>query len=218
MKTKILLMLALMTSFFYTNAQDTDMDSVSYSLGVLMAQNLTQQGFDKVDGNSMAAAINDVMAGGELKIDAQRANSIIQQYLSEKQVAQFGEVKTAGEEFLAANAERPEVTVTESGLQYEVLQDADGPKPTAADKVTVHYHGTLIDGTVFDSSVDRGEPAAFGVTQVIKGWIEGLQLMPTGSKYKFYIPQDLAYGDRGAGPKIAPFSALIFEVELIEIN
>lgn len=201
-------------------AQDekTNMDTVSYSLGVLVAQNLKSQGFENLDATTMASAINDVLEGNDLKIEAADANANIQKYMSEKQASQYGPVKAEGEAFLKENGLRGEVVTTDSGLQYEVLNPGSGGKPTPTDKVTVHYHGTLIDGTVFDSSVERNSPATFGVTQVIQGWIEGLQLMSTGAKYKFYIPYNLAYGDRGAGPKISPFSALIFEVELIKIN
>ncbi|MCK5815986.1 MAG: FKBP-type peptidyl-prolyl cis-trans isomerase, partial [Flavobacteriaceae bacterium] len=130
---------------------------------------------------------------------------------------EFGEVKKGGETFLEANKTKEGVQVTESGLQYIVLKEGTGEQPTKASRVKVHYHGTLIDGTVFDSSVDRGEPTEFGVSQVIKGWTEGLQLMKVGAKYKFFIPQELAYGARPAG-KIKPYSALIFEVELLEIK
>jgi FKBP-type peptidyl-prolyl cis-trans isomerase FklB len=130
---------------------------------------------------------------------------------------EFNDVKVAGEKFLEENKTKEGVQVTESGLQYMVMKEGTGEKPTTTSKVRVHYHGTLIDGTVFDSSVDRGEPAEFGVTQVIKGWTEGLQLMPVGSKYKFFIPQDLAYGFQQRGEKIKPFSALVFEVELLDI-
>ncbi|MEZ4988599.1 MAG: FKBP-type peptidyl-prolyl cis-trans isomerase, partial [Saprospiraceae bacterium] len=143
---------------------------------------------------------------------------IVQQYMSDKQAEQYASVKTDGAAFLKENAQRAGVTTTASGLQYEVLAPGSGAKPTPADKVTVHYHGTIIDGTVFDSSVQRNSPATFGVTQVIQGWVEGLQLMSMGAKYKFFIPYDLAYGERGAGPKIPPFSTLIFEVELLKIN
>ena len=129
----------------------------------------------------------------------------------------YGNVKEQGEQFLAENALRDGVTVTESGLQYEVIKMGKGPKPAADAKVKVHYHGTLIDGTVFDSSVDRGEPITFGLNQVIKGWTEGVQLMPVGSKFRFYIPQELGYGAQSAG-KIPPYSTLIFDVELLEIE
>ncbi len=137
---------------------------------------------------------------------------------AEEQKALFADNIAKGEAFLAENAKRPEVTVLESGLQYEVITEGNGPRPTAADRVKCHYHGTLIDGTVFDSSVERGEPATFGLNQVIPGWTEGVQLMPVGSKWKFFIPSALAYGERGAGEAVAPNSALIFEIELIDIE
>ncbi len=194
------------------------MDSVSYGLGVLLASNISQQGFDEIDVPSLVEAIEDVLNGKETKMEPAQANQIIQKYMADKQAAQFGEVKSEGEAFLVENAKRSEVITTDSGLQYEVLSPGSGLKPTSSNKVTVHYHGTLIDGSVFDSSVQRGTPATFGVTQVIQGWVEGLQLMPLGSKYKFYIPYNLAYGERAAGDKIKPFSALVFEVELLEIN
>jgi FKBP-type peptidyl-prolyl cis-trans isomerase FklB len=124
----------------------------------------------------------------------------------------------AGQDFLSANKQKPGVTETPTGLQYEVITQGDGPKPTAHNKVTCHYHGTLIDGTVFDSSVKRGQPASFSLNQVISGWTEGLQLMPTGSKWRFFIPPHLGYGDRQVGPAIGPNSTLIFEVELLDIN
>jgi len=135
---------------------------------------------------------------------------------AKKMEAQYNDNKVAGQNFLAENAKKEGVITTASGLQYEVIKKGNGPLPKDTDKVKVHYHGTLVDGTVFDSSVDRGQPAEFGVTQVIKGWVEGLQLMPVGSKYKFYIPQELAYGSQSQG-QIKPFSTLIFEVELLEI-
>ena len=218
MKVKLLTTLVLLSSLFSLNAQEEKMDSLSYSLGVLVAQNLKKQGFDELDTSSFMMAVNDVLLGKTLQVDIQKANGIIQQYMSEQQAAQFAKVKDAGEAFLTENAKRPEVNTTASGLQYEVLQQGDGPKPRPQDRVKVHYHGTLIDGTVFDSSVNRGQPATFGVTQVIQGWVEGLQLMSTGSKFKFYIPYNLAYGERGSPPKIQPYAALVFEVELLEIN
>lgn len=194
------------------------MDSVSYSLGVLLASSAQQQGFDEIDVPSLVNAIEDVFGGETPKYDPTQANEIIQKYMADKQASQYGAVKEEGEAFLVENKKRPEVITTESGLQYEILLPGNGVKPTAKNKVTVHYHGTLIDGTVFDSSVERSQPATFGVTQVIQGWVEGLQLMPLGAKYKFFIPYDLAYGERAAGAKIPPFSALVFDVELLEIN
>ena len=148
------------------------------------------------------------------QMDGTQAGEYIQNTMNN---IKYGSVKEDGEKFLAENALKEGVKVTESGLQYEVLKMARGKKPAATDRVKVHYHGTLIDGTVFDSSVRRGEPATFGVTQVIQGWVEALQLMPVGSKWKLYIPYNLAYGEQGAGQMIAPYSALIFEVELLEI-
>lgn len=193
-------------------------DSLSYSLGLLVAQNIKQQGFEGIDAESFAAALDDALQDKPTMVDLNTANQTVQAYMQAKQEAQFAEVKQAGLDFLAENAKRPEVQVTPSGLQYEVLHPGSGAKPTPADQVQVHYHGTLIDGTVFDSSVERGTPATFGVTQVIQGWVEGLQLMSTGAKYKFYIPYNLAYGERAAGAAIKPFSTLVFEVELLDIK
>ena len=204
--------------FLFSSVNAQEMDSVSYSLGLLMAQNFKSQGFDKIDEQSFNAGIHDILAGNEPKYTLEEANGILQQYMQKKQEAKFEGNIAEGKAFLEANAKRSEVTVLPSGLQYEVLKEGGGAKPGATDKVTVHYHGTLIDGSVFDSSVDRGEPATFGVNQVIKGWTQALQLMPSGSKWKLYIPSDLAYGSRGAGGKIGPYSTLIFEVELISID
>ncbi|MCH2082419.1 MAG: FKBP-type peptidyl-prolyl cis-trans isomerase [Saprospiraceae bacterium] len=207
---KGLLFIVFVFLSFNLKAQST-MDSLSYSVGVVLGKSLKQQGIDQVDAVSLARAIEDYLGGKDLAIDERSAGQNVNKYLQEKQAG-------AGEAFLAENGKRPEVTTTASGLQYEVLKEGDGPQPNTDQKVTVHYHGTLIDGTVFDSSVERGRPASFGVTQVIQGWVEGLQLMSKGSKYKFYIPYNLAYGERGAPPKIQPYAALIFEVELLDIN
>lgn len=196
----------------------TKMDSLSYSLGVLVAQNLKQQGLDQVDATSLAKGLEDVLKGDSLKIDVNTANQNVQNYMQAAQSKKFEKNIGEGKKFLDENAKRAGVTTLPSGLQYEVLTAGTGPKPTADQQVTVHYHGTLLDGTVFDSSVERGEPASFGVTQVIQGWVEALQLMPTGSKWKLYIPYNLAYGERAAGGAIGPYSTLIFEVELLKIN
>jgi FKBP-type peptidyl-prolyl cis-trans isomerase FklB len=154
-----------------------------------------------------------------MKYSPEQANEIIQKYIQEITASKFEVFKKEGEDFLAENAKKPGVTTTASGLQYEVINEGDGPKPKSTDTVNVHYHGTLIDGTVFDSSVTRGIPATFGVHQVIKGWTEALQLMPVGSKYRLYIPQDLAYGAHlHPGGAIKPFMALIFDVELLGIE
>ena len=201
-----------------TTAKAQEMDSLSYALGVLLAQNLQSQGFDNLDETSMTTAIHDVLSGNEPKFTAEEANQVVQQYMMKKQQSKHADAIEAGKAFLAENAKREEIKVTDSGLQYEILKEGSGPKPTETSKVKVHYHGTLTDGTVFDSSVERGEPTSFGVNQVIKGWTEALQLMPQGSKWKLYIPSDLAYGPRGAGGKIGPYETLIFEVELLEIQ
>lgn len=196
----------------------TKMDSVSYSLGVLVAQNLKQQGFENLDAHSFTQAMEAVLKGDSLKIDINTANQNVQQYMEKQQAKKYEGNISEGKQFLAENAKRPEVKTTASGLQYEVLTEGTGAKPTPNDQVTVHYTGKLIDGTVFDSSVERGEPATFGVTQVIQGWVEALQMMPEGSKWKLYIPYDLAYGERGAGQVIGPYATLVFEVELLKIN
>jgi len=193
------------------------MDSASYSIGVLFANSLEQQGITEVNAEMIAAGLNDALAG-QAKVTMQEAQGQFQRFAQAKQAAKFEVNKSAGEEFLAKNKTRPEVKTTDSGLQYEVLQAGDGASPAATDKVKVHYHGTLLDGTVFDSSVERGEPISFGLNQVIPGWTEGVQLMQVGAKYRFFIPQELAYGARGAGQDIKPFSALIFEVELLDIE
>jgi FKBP-type peptidyl-prolyl cis-trans isomerase FklB len=215
MITAMLLIAGLLSTTNYSQAQE--MDSLSYALGVLMANNLNSQGFEELDKTSLITAFRAVLDGEETQISQEQANQIVTQHMRAKQEAEFAEKKQEGQAFLDKNAERPEVKVLPSGLQYEVLQEGEGEKPTADSKVKVHYHGTLIDGTVFDSSVERGEPATFGVGQVIEGWTEALQLMPEGAKWKLYIPSDLAYGARGAGQKIGPYTTLIFEVELLEI-
>jgi FKBP-type peptidyl-prolyl cis-trans isomerase len=196
-----------------------DINEVSYCIGLSVADSLAQQELDAINPQVMAEAIADVFQGKELKFTADQANQIIQNYVQEITASKFEEHKTAGETFLAENAKKAGVTTTASGLQYEVIEEGPGVKPTSSDTVKVHYHGTLIDGTVFDSSISRGLPATFGVHQVIKGWTEALQLMPVGSKYRLYIPQDLAYGAHPhPGGAIKPYMALIFDVELIAIE
>ena len=196
----------------------TELDSVSYSLGVNIGENIKTQ-FEDINLDNFEAGIKDVLEKDvEAKISDNQAQAIIQSYFSKKQQKQSESVIEEGINFLRENGKREGVTTLASGLQYEVINDGTGPKPTIENNVTTHYHGTLIDGTVFDSSVDRGEPASFPVGGVIKGWTEALQLMAVGSKWKLYVPYDLAYGERGAGPQIGPYSTLIFEVELISIN
>lgn len=195
-----------------------EIDSVSYSLGVNIGENIKAQ-FPDIDLNNFETAIKDVLDNKkEPKISGADAQKLIQEFFKKQQAKASESVIEEGKKFLLDNAKRNEVTTLESGLQYEILKTGEGPKPSLNDQVTTHYHGTLIDGTVFDSSVDRGEPATFPVSGVIKGWTEALQLMSVGSKWKLFVPYDLAYGERGAGPKIGPFTTLIFEVELIKIN
>lgn len=196
-----------------------DIKAVSYCIGMSVADSLAQQDLDGIDPQVLAEAVSDVFAGKTLKYSPDSANQIIQQYLQEVTASKFEVYKAEGEDFLKENAAKPGVTTTDSGLQYEVVAAGNGPKPKASDTVQVHYHGTLIDGTVFDSSIARGIPATFGVHQVIKGWTEALQLMPVGSKYRLYIPQDLAYGAHPhPGGAIKPYMALIFDVELLAIQ
>ncbi|WP_346861524.1 FKBP-type peptidyl-prolyl cis-trans isomerase [uncultured Draconibacterium sp.] len=201
---------------------ETSVDSVSYAIGVLVGANNKKQletapGGDEMSMEIMAAAFRSASIGEELKISEEDANAVIQQFFKDAGDREAQENLEAGNKFLEENKAREGVSTTESGLQYEVLTEGTGEKPAATDKVRVHYHGTLIDGTVFDSSVDRGEPAVFGVSQVIPGWTEALQLMPVGSKWKVYLPSNIAYSERGAGGDIGPNSTLIFEVELLEI-
>ena len=196
------------------------MDKVSYALGLLVGQSLRQSNVKGIDYTDFAKGVEAMCEGKRPEISAHEAQALVNDYFAKKDAeaaAAYADVRKAGEEFLRENAKRPEVHVTDSGLQYEILSEGTGRKPAAEDRVRVHYHGTLIDGTVFDSSVQRGEPATFGVRQVIAGWVEALQLMPVGSKWKLFIPSDLAYGTRGAGEAIKPNSALIFEVELLDI-
>ena len=194
------------------------MDKISYAIGLSMGQNLMGSGVTSLEYADLAAGIKDVLEKNQPQISYQEAQQVLGKFFSELEEKIAGEAKAAGEAFLAENAKRKGVKVTESGLQYEVLEATIGQKPKAIDKVRVHYEGTLIDGTVFDSSYKRGESITFGLNQVIKGWTEGLQLMSIGSKYKLYLPYQLAYGERGAGANIPPYAALIFTVELLGIE
>ena len=216
----LFILLIFLTSTVALTAQNLNskMDTLSYSVGVILAQNLKQQGLTELDTKTLAAAIEDVLQDKDLKIDAEDAQGIFRTAMMAKANAAKVENEVAGQKFLATNGARPEVNTLASGLQYEVLTKGAGVSPKATDKVTVHYHGTLIDGTVFDSSVERGDPATFPVNGVISGWVEALQLMAVGDKWKLFIPSNLAYGERGAGGQIGPNSALIFEVELLKIN
>lgn len=195
-----------------------DIKAVSYCVGMSIAGSLMQQDLDGISPEVLAEAIADAFAGKEPLYTPEMANTIIQNYLQSAGEAKFGQNKEAGEAFLSENKLKTGIHTTASGLQYEILTEGNGNKPAATDSVTVHYHGTLIDGTVFDSSVMRGQPATFGVHQVIPGWTEALQLMNTGAKFRLYIPQELAYGAHPhPGGPIKPYSALIFDVELLEI-
>jgi FKBP-type peptidyl-prolyl cis-trans isomerase FklB len=203
---------------------DTEAKKLSYIFGHNIGSRIKSDGM-KVDVETLMTGIKAAIAGEPSQLNEEETNATLQKFQQEMQAEQEkasaaagGENAKAGTDFLAANAKRDGVTTTASGLQFEILKKADGPKPSKEDSVKVHYHGTLIDGTVFDSSVERGEPAEFGVGQVIAGWTEALQLMPVGSKWKLFIPSKLAYGERGAGEDIGPNSTLIFEVELLSID
>lgn len=199
----------------------TQKEKFSYALGVQIGGNMKQQGITEVDAKIIGAAIADVMKGDKLQLSTEEMQGALTAYKNEmekKQAAEASVAKEKGDKFRAENKKRKGVKATESGIQYEILTEGKGEKPKATDKVTVHYHGTLTDGTVFDSSVKRGEPATFPLNGVIKGWTEVVQLMPVGSKWKVVIPPELAYGERGAGGAIGPNETLIFEIELLSIN
>ena len=193
-------------------------EKLSYCLGANIGMSLQSQGLTELDANIFAGAINDVVSNSELKINTEDINSYLQDYFGKLQAEQQKVAVAEGEEFLKNNSSQDGVVTLESGLQYIVLKEGSGEKPKATDTVTTHYHGTLISGEVFDSSVERSEPASFPVNGVIPGWVEALQLMPVGSKWKLFVPSHLAYGERGAGQKIGPNTTLIFEVELLSIN
>jgi FKBP-type peptidyl-prolyl cis-trans isomerase FklB len=211
---------------------NTEIDSVSYAIGLDVARNV-KSSFENINSDLFIQGYKSGLDSLNILLTEEQVGPILQAFFQKKQQeamakqqeeaakqaeAQFAGVKAEGEKFLEENKAKEGVLVTASGLQYQVLKEGNGAKPTADSSVKVHYHGTLIDGTVFDSSVDRGEPTEFGVGQVIPGWTEGLQLMSVGSKYKFFIPQDIAYGATPRGGQIKPFSALVFEVELLEIK
>lgn len=193
------------------------MEKVSYALGLSLGKNLLSSGVTTLDATKLARGIQDVLEQKQTEISYEEAEAIINDFFQSLQEKMTDKAQGEGKAFLEANAKRTEVVTLDSGLQYEIMTNGTGAIPKASDSVKVHYHGTLVDGNVFDSSVRRGEPATFGVTQVIRGWVEALQLMPVGSKWKLFIPSELAYGAQGAGKSIAPHSALIFEVELLDI-
>jgi FKBP-type peptidyl-prolyl cis-trans isomerase FklB len=193
------------------------MDNVSYALGMSIGHQLQQMNATELNIDDFAQAIKDVFAAKAQMTDAE-AQTAVQTFFQQKAEEQAKAAKAEGENFLAENAKKPGVKTLPSGLQYQVLREGNGRKPTATDEVECHYEGTLINGQVFDSSYRRGETATFGLNQVIKGWTEGLQLMQEGAKYRFFIPYNLAYGEQGAGQAIPPYAALIFDVELIKVK
>ena len=197
---------------------NNEIDKVSYSLGLNVAENVKKQGLKEINADAVAQAFKDVYAGDSTKISLEEAGKTLNDYFQKLQQTQMDASKGEGEKFLEENKTKEGVVTLPSGLQYKVIVEGTGEKPGPTDVVKVHYHGTLIDGTVFDSSVERGEPISFPLNGVIPGWTEGLQLMPTGSKYILYVPSHLAYGERGAGQMIGPNTTLIFEVELLEIE
>lgn len=200
------------------------MDKVSYALGLGIGQQLSDMGAKGLNIDDFSQAIKDVIAGTKPQISNEEAQSLVQTFFQEQEAkqraaaAEKGKVAmTEGQNFLNENAKKEGVITLPSGLQYQVLSEGTGKKPKATDQVKCHYEGMLVDGTLFDSSIQRGEPATFGLNQVIAGWTEGLQLMKEGAKYRFFIPYHLGYGEHGAGSSIPPFATLIFDVELIEV-
>lgn len=232
MRIKFFLLLVAAISFIATSCQNigsgkkanlkTSVDSTSYALGVLIAQQNKQTldnipGGKVIDRDLLANGFRTAIKGDSTLFTPKKANEMVSAYFQKEQDKIGQQNLEAGNAFLEKNKTREGVQTTASGLQYEIMKEGTGPKPLATDNVKVHYHGTTIDGKVFDSSVDRGEPAEFPVGGVIPGWVEALQLMPVGSKWKIYLPASLGYGERGAGGNIQPNSTLIFEVELLEI-
>lgn len=200
-----------------TIKQNYIMDKFSYAIGLGIGQNLLSMGAQGINVEDFAQAIADVLNRKETAITHNEARDIVNQYFAELEAKMNAETIEKGKAFLAENAKREGVVTLPSGLQYEIIKEGNGIKPNANDQVKCHYEGTLIDGTLFDSSIKRGQPTVFGVSQVIKGWVEALQLMPEGSKWKLYIPSELGYGSQQAGELIPPYSTLIFEVELIKV-
>lgn len=201
------------------------MDNLSYALGIGIGRQLAQMGAESLNIDDFAQAIKDIIANQELKVSEQEAQTLVQNFFEEQEkkaqaaAAEKGKAaKEEGEKFLAENSKKDGIITLPSGLQYQVIREGNGKKPKATDQVECHYEGTLIDGTKFDSSYDRGQTATFPLNQVIAGWTEGLQLMQEGAKYRFFIPYTLGYGERGAGASIPPYAALIFTVELLEIK
>jgi FKBP-type peptidyl-prolyl cis-trans isomerase FklB len=204
--------------------ENLNMDKLSYALGIGIGRQLAQMGADSLNIDDFAQAIKDIIGGQSLQVSDSEAQQLVNSFFQEQEAKQRAAaaekgkaVKEAGEKFLAENAKKDGIITLPSGLQYQVLKEGNGKSPKATDRVKCHYEGTLIDGTMFDSSIQRGEPAVFGLNQVIAGWTEGVQLMQEGAKYRFFIPYNLGYGEHGAGASIPPFAALVFDVELIEV-
>jgi FKBP-type peptidyl-prolyl cis-trans isomerase FklB len=230
MKYSAILLFATFTVFTFTSCDGqkkskssegkltTMIDSVSYGIGSTIGRNLQKDGLDSIDVDLLARGIKEVFEGKTAAMTPESAQNVIQNYVQGIQQRKQAANVEKGKKFLEENGKKQGVITLPSGLQYMVIKEGTGPKPTAEDKVTTHYHGTLIDGKVFDSSVDRGQPVTFAVNGVIPGWTEALQLMPVGSKWKLFIPSNLAYGERGAGGDIGPNETLIFDVELISIE
>lgn len=193
------------------------MDKLSYALGLVIGHNLNGMGVKNINNADFAQAVADVLAGNPTALTDAEAQKIVTDFLQQQEEEKGKEAREAGEAFLADNATKEGVVVLPSGLQYLVLEEGTGKKPAATDQVKCHYEGRLIDGTVFDSSYRRGEPATFPLNGVIAGWTEGLQLMGEGAKHRLFIPYNMAYGTRGAGASIPPYAALVFDVELIEV-
>lgn len=193
------------------------MDKFSYGLGMGIGQNLLSMGVKEMSVDDFIKGIRDVLAGNKTEITHAEAQKVVNEHFQRLAEEAYAVNKNAGEKFLAENAKKEGVVTLPSGLQYKVMTEGNGKKPSATDHVQCHYEGTLIDGTIFDSSIKRGEPAVFGVNQVIKGWVEALQLMQEGAKWRLFIPYDMAYGEHGAGEMIPPYSALVFDVELIKV-
>ena len=227
MKGKFVIALLMAVGFYVSSCQKdagkvilkTEHDSVAYIIGHNIGTNLEQSPMTEINIEAVAKGMQDAVDGNELFMDNYEANAYVTEYMQNLEASAYEGNLEEGMAYLEENKKRKGVITTESGLQYEILVEGNGPKPTDESNITVHYHGTLIDGTVFDSSVERGEPAQFGVSQVIPGWTEALKLMPVGSKWKVFLPSDIAYGEspRPGGP-IEPNMALIFEIELISIN
>lgn len=193
------------------------MDKLSYGLGMGIGQNLLSMGVKDMSIEDFIKGISDVLSGNKTELTHSEAQKVVNEHFQKLAEEAYAVNRNAGEKFLAENAKKEGITTLPSGLQYEVIKEGNGKKPSATDRVQCHYEGTLIDGTIFDSSIKRGEPAVFGVNQVIRGWVEALQLMQEGAKWRLYIPYDMAYGEHGAGEMIPPYSALVFDVELIKV-